>query len=242
MSFIVTAYVREGIVMASDSRLTLNATQQQNQQQITNLDVGQTDSTYKTFLALNKFGISTFGEASINGVPIAGYIESFISEHLSQNNYEIDQLPQELLTYFRNISPNLGTGFHVGGYKRVNNLYEQHIWAVQINQNNFQRLNTGNNQGVSWGGEGDILSRIIKPAYSQDQQGNYQPYPNHQIPYQFFTLQDAIDFSVYAIRTTTDTIRFQPRAKTVGGPIDVLVLKPDAAKWIRQKELKVKID
>lgn len=103
-------------------------------------------------------------------------------------------------------------------------------------------MNTGSNQGVSWGGEGDILSRIIKPAFSQDSQGNYQPYPNHQIPYQFFTLQDAIDFSVYAIRTTTDTIRFQPRAKTVGGPIDVLVIKPDEVKWVQKKELKVRID
>jgi len=33
MSFIVTVYVREGIVMASDSRLTLNTTQQQQGQQ-----------------------------------------------------------------------------------------------------------------------------------------------------------------------------------------------------------------
>lgn len=127
MSFIVTAYVREGIIMASDSRLTLDATQQQNQQQITHLAVGQTDSTYKTFLALNKFGISTFGVASINGAPIAGYIESFISEHLSQDDYEIDQLPQQLLIYFRNISPTLSISFHVAGYKKVNNLYEQHV-------------------------------------------------------------------------------------------------------------------
>ncbi len=207
MSFIVTVYVREGIVMASDSRLTLNTTQQQQgQQQIVQLSVGQSDANYKTFLALNRFGISTCGDAAINGVPISGYIESFINEHLSQGNYEVDQLPQELLNYFRNFSPIPKTTFHIGGYKKVNSVYEQHVWVVQVDRNHCQRINTGDNQGATWGGEGDILSRIIKPAFFQDPQGNYQPYPTHPILYRFFTLQDAIDFSIFAIRTTIDTI------------------------------------
>ncbi len=64
-----------------------------------------------------------------------------------------------------------------------------------------------------------------------------QPLPYFQIPYQFFTLQDAIDFCVFAVRSTTDAIKFQPRPKTVGGPIDVLVIKPDEAFWVQRKEL-----
>lgn len=51
------------------------------------------------------------------------------------------------------------------------------------------------------------------------------------------TLQDAIDFSIYAIRTTIDTMRFQARPKTVGGPIDVLLISPEEAKFIQKKEL-----
>ncbi len=51
-------------------------------------------------------------------------------------------------------------------------------------------------------------------------------------------LQDAIDFAVYAIQTTIDTMRFQARRKTVGGPIDVLALTPDEVKWIQKKELR----
>ena len=51
-------------------------------------------------------------------------------------------------------------------------------------------------------------------------------------------LQDAIDFAVYAIQTTTDTMRFQARPKTVGGPIDVLLITVDGAKFIRRKEIK----
>ena len=51
------------------------------------------------------------------------------------------------------------------------------------------------------------------------------------------TLQDAIDFSIYAIRTTIDTMRFQARPKNVGGPIDVLLLTPDfKPRWIQKKD------
>ncbi len=50
-------------------------------------------------------------------------------------------------------------------------------------------------------------------------------------------IQDAIDFSIYAIKTTIDTMRFQARPKTVGGPIDVLLITPEGARWIRRKEL-----
>jgi len=32
-------------------------------------------------------------------------------------------------------------------------------------------------------------------------------------------------------------MRFQTREKTVGGPVDVLVIKPDRAFWVARKEL-----
>ena len=51
------------------------------------------------------------------------------------------------------------------------------------------------------------------------------------------TLQDAIDFSIYAIRTTIDTMRFQARPKNVGGDIDVLLLTHNRKSgWIQRKE------
>jgi hypothetical protein len=54
-----------------------------------------------------------------------------------------------------------------------------------------------------------------------------------------FTIQDAVDFAVYAIRTTADSMRFQMRPKTVGGPIDVLLLRAKEARWLSRKSLRV---
>ena len=51
------------------------------------------------------------------------------------------------------------------------------------------------------------------------------------------SLQDGIDFIRYAINMTTDTMRFANINKTVGGPIDILVIKPNSAFWISHKEL-----
>jgi hypothetical protein len=61
--------------------------------------------------------------------------------------------------------------------------------------------------------------------------------PKPPIIWDAMALQDAVDFSTFAIRTTIDTIRFQARPKSVGGAIDVLVIRPEGAKWVQKKEL-----
>src|SRR5450830_1317140 len=82
MSLIATLFVREGIVMAADSRLTINTHEQQGDSSIVHLAVGQSDSTYKVFLAPHDIGISTCGDADIQDVPIAGNVDSFIAASL----------------------------------------------------------------------------------------------------------------------------------------------------------------
>jgi hypothetical protein len=238
MSLVITIYVREGIVMASDSRLTLNATQNLTDgSQIINASVGQTDTVYKTFLTPNRVGISTFNAADIQGVPITGFIESFINDRVAQENISIDNIPQELLNYFRAISINLQTGFHVAGYTTINNIPEQRVWLVDIKGNKIDRLNQPGQQSISWSGEIDILSRLINQVKGVDSTGNFIDLPFFPIQFGYFTIQDAIDFAVYAIRTTIDSFKFQPRPKTVGGPIDILVIRPNEAHWVQRKEL-----
>ena len=64
------------------------------------------------------------------------------------------------------------------------------------------------------------------------------PVPRPPIFWDAMALQDAIDFSIYAVRTTIDTMRFQARQKNVGGPIDVLLITPDVAEWIQRKTMR----
>lgn len=241
MSLVATVYVREGIVMAADSRLTLNATENHLEGAVVHLAVGETDSIYKLFLAPHNIGISTFGDADIQGVPIAGYIETFVAAELENPPASIEEVANKLLQHFAAFDPAPATQFHVAGYVGPDAEPEQQVWVVDVVRSLVSRLNPPGQQGCSWGGEGDIVGRILQPAALIDATGAIvQQFPVHQIPWGFFTLQDAIDFAVFAIRSTTDAIRFQQRPKTVGGPIDVLVIKPSGAMWIQRKELQVR--
>jgi hypothetical protein len=239
MSLVITLYVREGIVMAADSRLTLNRQEQQGDKNVINLAVGQSDSNYKLFLAPSDVGISTYGAADIKGVPIAGYVDSFIATTFKDSSPTIEEVANGLLGHFSGFDPIPAAQFHVAGYSKVGEQPEQQLWHVNMAMKQVSRVNPPAQQGASWGGEADILTRLVQPVAQIDQQGQIQQkLPYHQIPWQFFTLQDAIDFAIFAVRSTSDAIRFQPRAKSVGGPIDVLVIKPAGAVWIQRKELR----
>ena len=100
-------------------------------------------------------------------------------------------------------------------------------------------LNTGG-PGASWGGEADTLSRLLSRVGALDQNGALaKELASFGVAFQHFTLQDAIDVAAYAIRATADTMRFQMRPQTVGGPIDALVVRPGEARWLQRKELQI---
>ena len=61
---------------------------------------------------------------------------------------------------------------------------------------------------------------------------------DNDVLWDMMTLQDAIDFVRYAITTTIETMRFSNVDKTVGGPIDILVITTNESKWIAHKCLK----
>lgn len=237
MSFAIAVYVREGIVMAADSRLTLSRTIPQSGGPVVQLAVGQTDSNQKLFLARNDVGIATYGDADIKGVPIAGFIESFLETALPEVG-EVEDTAKALLAFFQKLDPVPATHFLVAGYAKRDDGIRQEIWLLDVRNGSCVLRNPPGDQGATWGGEVDILTRLVQPLAEVDTADKIvSRLPVHAIPWGFFTLQDAIDFAIFATRSTIDAIRFQPRPKTVGGPIDVLVMRQKGCQWIQRKEL-----
>jgi hypothetical protein len=240
VSLAICVFVREGIVMASDSRLSLNQTQEEEGDIVQKrliLGISQTDSLYKTFLTKSRVGISSVGDASIGAFPISGYIESFINRKLSENDGPED-VAKKLLEYFKNdVKPVPKTIFIVAGYGCSSDNEIQQVWEVNISKDSTTIVNGSGTSGAHWAGEVDVLARLINDSFRESNK-QYIKYPQHPILWDFFTLQDAIDYSKYAIRTTIDTMRFHARPKTVGGSIDILVIKPNEAIWIQRKDLK----
>lgn len=234
MSFIITVHTNEGIVMASDSRITYTTTRKlPDGTQEKSIGVQITDTTYKTFQCNSRIGMSTCGAASLNGTPIAGYIEEFIAKNISEND-DVDKISQELVTYFSQFLPVPCADFIIAGYDLSDN--KQHINRVHLANKKISPV-TINGSGAVWDGEFDILQRLIKDVALKNSNGTYTDLTNYNIGFNYFTLQDAIDFAQYAVDVTIKTMFFQDRVKTVGGPIDILVIKPSGAFWIQRKEL-----
>ena len=232
-SLITTVYVPEGIVMAADSRQTLALGEE--------MMISTDNATKIHLLEDQQVGISHCGQSFCNGMLVSSQINKFIEEKLT-NSDDVITVAHKLVKYFRKSFGDVAVFFYVSGYKKENKVSIPYVYFCSILGNKVERKNIYSDNtikyGLSWNGELDILESIINPVIHEDEHGNKITIREVEpISWKAMSLQDAIDFSIYAIQTTIDTMRFQARPKTVGGPIDVLLLTPQEVKWIQKKKL-----
>ena len=84
MSFLISVYVNEGIVLASDRRITYTNTQIINEKLVEKIGIHNSDSTDKTFICPNGAGISVCGNATLLNKPITGFILNMIRTKISE--------------------------------------------------------------------------------------------------------------------------------------------------------------
>ena len=170
MSFIVTVHVNEGIVMASDSRISITSRKITNDGSNGEPVVVQetmdhfSDTAYKTFLMDQNIGISFCGNATINNAPIAGYIESFIREN---KECSISELPEKIRDYFHALEPNKNTTFFIAGYEVSDTETKQKVYRVNTNSTEgtgIEECDTSFSNAV-WDGERDVASRLFTDLY-----------------------------------------------------------------------------
>lgn len=251
MSLVLTTYVPEGIVMSSDSRQSIKIEGKTPEgKPLPKVDTVNSDNVYKTYLLSRKdragktifeIGVQSFGQDLLGGISTASHIKRFSEEELIDED-DVETIPKKLVTFFKKLFPSANTGFHVAGYKKENKVSIPYVIYCHVGKNIVERKNTkpdrGLTYGATWSGQIDVLTGILQPSILPRPDGKQVTMHKPPIIWDAMALQDAIDFSIYAIRTTIDTIRFQARPKNVGGPIDVLAITPDGAKWIQRKELK----
>ncbi len=252
MSLVITTFVPEGIVMASDSRQVITIeTKSPDGKSLKKIETINSDNVYKTFLLprFNKsidpifqVGVNSFGQDLLGGISTSSHIKRFVEEKLKDED-SVTTIPKKLVNFFRKDFPTADTGFHVVGYKKEDKKSIPYVYYCHVGKNIFnQRKNVkpdgSLNYGATWSGQIDVLAGILQPPSLTGPKGKALTMKKYPIIWGAMSLQDAVDFSIYAIRTTIDIIRFQARSKNVGGHIDVLVITPEGAKWIQRKELK----
>ena len=235
MSFLIAVHVNEGIVLASDRRTTYSQTSSENGQQVVKFGVHMTNSTDKTFVCPSGAGISTCGDASLLGKPITGYIQEMIRSGISVDTKTSD-IPQIIIDYFygKTIIPN--SNFIVAGYDTVEDKKVQKLFKVRLADKNIEEIAT-DSQGASWDGETLTLTRLIQDVAVKDIKGALL-WLHDDILWNYFTLQDAIDFARFTVETTINTMHFKNVVETVVGNVDILVVTPEETKWIQKEELR----
>ena len=246
MYFIVAVYVNEGIVMASDSRISITSKKIANDGSDGKpIVVKETmdhfsDTSYKTFLMDQKIGISFCGNATINSAPIAGYIEEFMREN---KGCSITELPEKIRDYFHDLEPDKDTTFFVAGYELTDGEARKKVFRIHTNASNGTGIEEKDTSfsNAMWDGARDVASRLFTDLYIKEADATgkeiYTKHSKYDLALQHWTLQDAIEFAEFAISATINCMKFQKRPKTVGGPVDILVIKPDEAFWVKRKTL-----
>lgn len=221
MSIMCTVYVPEGIVMATDSRLTVNAVVRPNEgKPQSNTMFSISDNAQKIMLLSKvKVGISSCGLAILDNKTISDYIRIFEIEEVRKND-SVTDVAKKLQAYAYKYFPQVN--FFVCGYD------EDEPFVYIVNKE-IKRGNADNGKiryASSWSGEQEAITKLLNSQ------------PPTMINHAMMPLKDAIDFAEFLVDVTIKLQRFEPRVKTCGGDIDILVLTKDDAFWHRHKVFK----
>ena len=257
MTLIVSLRIPDGIVIAGDSLATMVGQgqleaaigvscpacghQHEVQGKLPMPPVAATTFSYaqKVFPFCGEFGVGTFGTGLLAGKSIyfamrlfeqrlkaqspkgasdlarkiGNEIHGLLKEQLKLENVSVDALPPD----------QFPLGFQVVGYDDTNPKTVEVYVGKEVHYRVQEEL------GCTYSGNGEIVQAVWEL---------YKTHPESQPPYQVFSLQDAIDYAEFLIRTTIAHQRFSQTIPNVGGDIDIALVTPfDGFRWIRQKDL-----
>jgi hypothetical protein len=235
MSFIIAVYTNEGMILASDRRITFVETQSDSSTTIQRIGTHVSNSADKTFRCPNRAGISMCGDAALGGRLLNGRMKDLIRSKVTGDT-PINAMPQIFIDGFSD-SPNPpDTHLIIAGYDKVDEFPIQVIKKVYLKDGTVEDIDTST-QGAIWDGEINTLARLLQNVAIIRDDGSYSPLPNECIAWNYFTLQDAVDFARFAVDVTIETMRFKDVVETVGGGVDLLAITPDKTWWIDKRDI-----
>ena len=218
--------------MAADSRMSVLRSEDREEGE-QKLRVQQqlvlSDNAYKVVeLRSVGVGVSVYDAGIINNQPVDSHVHRFEEEKVTADD-DVQSVSEKFLRHFQTNFPNVGVGFHVAGYRTEERASVPYVLVGHtLREPTIRRVNAGDDSNVQYGitraGDTMIANRLIDAA--------------HLPLFAAMPIQDAVDYALHLIRATIDTMRFEPRFPSVGGPIDVLVVTAEGMRWVQRKELR----
>ena len=241
MSLGVVVKGPEGIVLAADTRITLNA-QGPNLQAPLLINFDNATKLLSFGEPHNWVGVVTYGDATIGNRTAHGFIPE-LEPTLGGDRLSVFHYAKKLSEFFlerwkdadmpSDVPPNGGMTFIVGGFDSEAPYGEVFLFNIPSSPEPAPR-NEGTNFGMTWGGQLEIASRLIHgydPTLPQlIQTGLEIPREKaseflqsvgakleYRIPYDVLPLQDCVDLAAFLIRTTITAQKFAIAVRGVGG-------------------------
>ena len=262
MSLGVVVKGPEGIVLAADTRITLNA-QGPNLQSPLIVNFDNATKLLSFGEPHNWVGAVTYGAATIGRRTAHSFLPE-LEPTLGSGRLTVLEYAKKLSGFFlqrwqdanmpSNVPPNGGMNFIVGGFD--NNAPYGEVFLFNIpNSPDPAPRNEGTNFGMTWGGQLEIASRLIHgydprllelvqtglkvtSAKVEELRQNIGPELEYRIPYDVLPLQDCVDLAAFLIRTTITAQNFAIAVRGVGGSIEVAAItRTEGLKWIQKKDL-----
>lgn len=259
MTIVVSITIPEGIVFAADSRQTY--TNSHGDVRVSS------DNAVKLFQLNDRIAAATYGWAFMDGRNILSHVKDF-KVQLKDANISVSEMARRLGEYLTEIyqrgtnnkvdtpveDGNYAVGLLVGGYDpggAQGQVYELYIPKGE----SVLRRTSDESPGSAWRGHTPVISRLLRgfDPRIEELDGYNEPLAKQldegklsfQIDYWTMTAQDAVDFALFLVHTTTQMQRFSdgiglyPGASSnCGGPIDIAFIEPvKGLEWVQSKRL-----
>ncbi|TDI47727.1 MAG: hypothetical protein E2P02_02655 [Acidobacteria bacterium] len=264
MSLGVAIKGAEGLVLAADSRVTVQAQQSDGPVISVNFDNASKLLSFPSHTRHRYVGAVTYGQALIGRRTAHSFI-SELEEELGEDRLSTEAYAEKLSNFYMERwrktdglpSPEDYTGpemtFLVGGYDEDKPYGSMYQFELPKNPEPTER--NRDDFGMAWGGQLEVASRIIhgidpraipliKEILDLDdqQEGKLRaallPALQYRVPFEILPLQDCVDLAIFLIRTTIAAQKLSIGIRGVGGVIEVATItKTQGLHFIQKKEI-----
>lgn len=252
----------EGVVLAADSRITLEARRGTAPPIIVNFDNA---TKLLAFAPPNEFvGAVTYGAAVIGRRTPHSYLPEFEVSLASAGRLPIQEFAKRLSRFFLErwceampgdyAGPQMS--FIVGGYDQNEPYGKVFLFEIPKNPDPDPRNAGESNFGMTWGGQLETVSQLvlgyapttigvargvlgIDEATAERFQTALRQEAGLRIPYDALPLQDCVDLAIFLIRTTISAQTLSVGIRGVGGMIEVATItRTQPLTFVQQKVLR----
>ena len=257
MSIVACVNVHDAIVFGSDSMTTISRTDKDGK----TTAIQSYQHAQKLHKLSDQIAVATWGAGNIGSRSIGNIIAQFARQNDDAiREQSVKATATELLSHIRRIYDNESgsgrgpiLGAMVGGYSPNSELAEILEFKLPASNSTPQRVREMDEFGASWRGVSGPFSRLyagFDPRMLKlilDSVGEHGDKvrsisEKFKSPFVFdgMPIQEAIDFVVFVLQTTTNVAKFEMGLSSCGGPLWVSVIAKDGFKWICKPSLTVK--